>query len=144
MTMTPLETTIATLLTRMGFNDSRVTIDNDHRKVSIFIEDEMVRPHVATLITSLDHIVNLMLRRDKLPTHIIDVNLYRRERERLIVELARAAARKAVVSKDNIELPPMNAYERRLVHMEITTHPELKTESIGIGKERRVIIKVLT
>ena len=142
--MTPLETTITTLLTHMGFNDSRVTVDNDHRKISIFIEDELVRPHVATLIMSLDHIVNLMLRRDKLPTHIIDVNLYRRERERLIGELARAAARKAVVSKNDIELPPMNAYERRLVHMEITTHPELKTESIGIGKERRVIIKILT
>ena len=75
---------------------------------------------------------------------VVDLNYYRKERERLIAELARAAAKKATVTREEVELPPMNAYERRLVHLEITTHPDLKTESAGIGKERHVIIKHLS
>jgi len=35
----------------------------------------------------------------------------------------------------------MNSYERRLVHMEIASNPDLKTESVGIGKTRHVVIK---
>ncbi|MFH1192961.1 MAG: R3H domain-containing nucleic acid-binding protein, partial [Candidatus Jorgensenbacteria bacterium] len=118
-----------------------VTVDEEHRKVSVFFEDEFIHENVAHLLPAFEHVVNLMLRRENLPSYVIDVNLYRRERERLITELARAAAKKATVTKSPVELPPMNAYERRLVHVEITTHPELTTESVGTGKERRVIIK---
>ena len=38
----------------------------------------------------------------------------------------------------------MNAYERRLIHVEIANHPDLKTESIGEGRERRVVIKPIS
>jgi len=130
-----------TLFHLMGFQETRVTVDEEHRKVSVFFEDEFIHENVAHLLPAFEHLVNLMLRRENLPSYVVDVNFYRRERERLITELARAAAKKATITKSPIELPPMNAYERRLVHMEITTHPELTTESVGAGKERRVIIK---
>ena len=71
----------------------------------------------------------------------VDINNYRRERENLILELARAAARKAVVTKGEIPLPVMNSYERRLIHLELSSHPDVKTESVGEGKERYIIIK---
>ena len=72
---------------------------------------------------------------------ILDINNYRREREHLIGEIAKAAARKALMNKQDVELPIMNAYERRLVHMELASRPDVKTESIGEGAERRVVIK---
>ena len=121
----------------------KVTADEEHRKVSIVIDDEVVQENLSSVIEALDHIFNLMLRKEGKPTFIIDLNYYRKERERLIGELARAAAHKAMVTKQDVELPPMNAYERRLVHMEITTHPSLKTESVGLGKERHIVIKHL-
>lgn len=96
-------------------------------------------------MSALDHLVNRIIYRGEDGSgeapYVVDVNYYRRERERLIVELARAAARKAVATKTQIELPPMNGYERRLVHVEITTHQELKTESVGLGKDRHIIIR---
>lgn len=136
-------THIKELLNYMGFPDAEVTIDEEHRKISVVIDDDVVRSQSTTLIGALDHIFNLMTRKDNKPPYVVDLNYYRRERERLIVELARAAAKKAMITKTEVELPPMNAYERRLVHVEIMTHPELKTESIGLGKERRVMIKRL-
>ncbi len=137
-------TKLKTLFTLMGFPSVGITVDEEHHKISLFFEDEFIHENVAHVLPAFEHIVNLMLHRDDLPSHVVDVNYYRRERERLIVELARAAAKKATLTKSPIELPPMNAYERRLVHMEITTHPELTTESMGAGKERRVIIKQVT
>jgi spoIIIJ-associated protein len=43
--------------------------------------------------------------------------------------------------KEAVELPPMNAYERRLVHMKVATKSDLETDSIGEGDERRVVVK---
>ncbi len=125
----------------MGFGDATVNIDHENRRVSIVVDDNLVRDQVASVLSALDHLFNLILHKEKSPSYVIDLNYYRRERERLIIELARATARKAMATKTEIELPPMNAYERRLVHVEIATHPELKTESSGDGKDRHVIIK---
>lgn len=128
----------------MGLEISRIDIDEDHRKISLSIEDEALDNRVPVVLSALEHLFNLMLAREKESAYVIDLNYYRKERERLIAELARAAAKKAMITKQEIKLPPMNSYERRLVHVEITTHPELKTESEGLGKERHIVIKHLS
>ncbi len=139
--MEELNRTIKELLEFMGFAEAEVTCDEAHRKVSIIITDKLIEEGTITFLSAIDHIINLMLKKAGMPMYVVDVNFYRKERERLISELARAAAKKAMITKTDVELPPMNSYERRLVHVEITTHPELMTESGGLGKERHVIIK---
>lgn len=128
----------------MGFDEPRVELDEEHRKISLFIEDDLIQTKTATVLPAMEHLLNLMVKDETKNPYVVDLNYYRKERERLISELARAAAHKAMLTKTDVELPPMNAYERRLVHLEITTHPELKTESCGIGRERRVVIKHLS
>lgn len=125
----------------MGFSEVSAEFEETHRKISVHIGDNLTRDEIGYLLPFLETAANLMVRHENLPVCILDVNYYRKERERLISELARAAARKAVATKSEVELPAMNAYERRLVHVEIMTHPELTTESVGAGKERRVVIK---
>lgn len=127
----------------MGFGEIKITADEEHRRILILIDDEAIKRHTPIFLESLEHIFNLIFRKHQLPPYVIDLNYYRRERERLIADLARAAAHKAMLTKSEIELPPMNAYERRLVHLEITSNPELKTESVGIGRSRRIVIKHL-
>lgn len=129
------------LLSLMGFSEVRVEVEEEHKKIGAHIGDGLTRDEIGLMLPALEHVVNLITRQEKLPPYVVDLNYYRKERERLIAELARAAARKAVATKTEVELPPMNGYERRLVHVEIATHPELTTESVGTGKERRVIIK---
>lgn len=129
------------LLSLLGFPGAEISVDAEHRKISIFIDDIVLQDNVSAILPALDHILNLMLRKESDQAFVVDVNHYRKDRERIIIDLAKAAARKAMITKGDVELPPMNAYERRLVHMEITAHPELKTESVGASKERRVVIK---
>jgi predicted RNA-binding protein Jag len=35
----------------------------------------------------------------------------------------------------------MNAFERRIIHAELSKRSDVKTESVGEGEERRVAIK---
>lgn len=134
---------IEKILKFMGFQEPKIAVDEEHRKISIFIDDDMVRDQTPNLLGSFEHLFNLILHRDGRPSCVVDLNYYRRERERLITELARAAAKKAMITKTAVSLPPMNAYERRLVHLEITTNPELATESMGEGRDRHIVIKHL-
>src|SRR6185295_16804276 len=91
-----------------------------------------------------NHLIQLVARKQGAQPVFLDINNYRREREHLIVELARATARKAVATKTEIPLPAMNSYERRLAHMELAAHPEVTTESVGRGRSRYVIVKPLS
>jgi spoIIIJ-associated protein len=134
---------VQNLLELMGFSRAEVTVDDEHRKILIIVDDELIRANMAVVLPAIEHLVNLMIHKENLPIYIVDINYYRRERERLIVELAKAAAKKAVITKSEVSLPAMNAYERRLVHVEISTHPDLKTESVGIGKDRHIVIQLI-
>lgn len=129
------------ILTLMGIADPQISIDEEHKKVSIIVDDKAVYANLPVLLPAFEHLSSIIFKKHNLPPFILDINYYRKERERLIADLARAAAKKAMVTKSNVELPPMNSYERMLVHTEITLHPELTTESTGDGKERRVVIK---
>jgi spoIIIJ-associated protein len=71
----------------------------------------------------------------------VDVNDYQ---EKLIEELklkAKIMSERARSFKADIELPPMSAYERMLVHTYLDSASDLKTESVGEGKGRRVVIR---
>ncbi|MDI6821039.1 MAG: R3H domain-containing nucleic acid-binding protein [Patescibacteria group bacterium] len=142
--MEEIKEKIKKLIELTGLSEIEVNLDEEHRKISLVINDEFVRSQPADILFALDHIINLFLRKEGKPSFIVDLNFYRKERERLIIELARAAAHKAMITKQDVDLPAMNAYERRLVHMEITTHPELKTESVGADRDRHIVIKQIT
>lgn len=129
----------------MGFHEARVECDPEGRRLSVYINDEYVpiKKSIMQIVSAVNYLVTMVARREGGEAVIVDVNNYRRERERIILDLARAAAKKAQLTKHEIPLPAMNAYERRLVHTELATRPDVKTESVGAGKERYVVIKPL-
>lgn len=133
---------IQRLIELMGFNDFSVSREEENGRFVIFLnEGEWLKRFLPYFVTDLDYIVRLIAKKQGAGPAIIDINNYRRERENLILELARASARKAVAEKAEVRLPAMNAYERRLVHLELSGRPDVSTESIGERKERCVVIK---
>lgn len=139
------KTKIKTLLELMGLNEPGVDFDSENHKLTVFVnEGEWFKKHLPYVVADLERLSNLLSKKCGLEENVfVDVNNYRKERENLIVELAKAAARKALLTKEEVKLPAMNAYERRLVHMELSTRPDVKSESLGEGPERHVIIKPL-
>lgn len=72
---------------------------------------------------------------------VIDINDYQKSRLELLREMARDLAKEVAEQKISRWLAPMNAYERRAVHLELADFVGIKTESEGEGEERRVVIK---
>lgn len=71
----------------------------------------------------------------------LDVNDYKKKKVECLKETARSAADEAALLRREKELAPMPAYERRIVHMELSGREDVVTESIGEGTDRRVTIK---
>lgn len=137
-----LEETIKQLIEKMGFNDFSVTYDSEAKRFSVLITDDRAFQKVLpNFIADFNHLVKMLTKAHGMDPVVVDINNYKKQRQELILELARAAARKAVATKQDISLPPMNAYERRLIHTELAGRPDIKTESIGEDKERAVVVK---
>jgi spoIIIJ-associated protein len=71
---------------------------------------------------------------------IVDVEGYRARRERQLRQLARRMADQVLRSGKRQVLEPMSAAERRIVHLELREHAEVKTESVGDEPNRKVSI----
>ena len=140
--MDKIQEILKEMIESMGFEDFSINYDAEKRRLAAFVNDDIVSETILpTLVNNLDYLMKLVVQKNNLEPVFIDINNYRKKREGLILEIAKATARKATAEKREIELPAMNAHERRLAHMELSSHPDVKTESIGEGKERRIIIK---
>lgn len=130
----------------MGFDDYRVDVDPEHHHARLFIHSDpgLVKENLPVLVESLNLLLHLAAKKKGDQPIFLDINNYRSERENLIAELVRAAARKVVATQKEIPLPAMNSYERRIAHLELAHHPDVFTESVGKGKSRYVVVKPIT
>lgn len=94
-------------------------------------------------LQSLQHIARLLVRKkiDDKVNFTVDVNSYRQEKNNSLEKMAREAAEQALRETRAIMMRPMSSYERRVVHMELSKNSQVKTESIGEGEDRKVVVK---
>lgn len=130
------------LLRLMGFSDFSITIAEESRRLSVFInEGPYLDRYVPHLVADFEFLLKMIAKKKGQAFVFVDINNYRKNREDIIIKLAKAAAKKSATEKKIIPLPPMNAYERRLVHGGLSMHPDIKTESEGEGRSRHVVIR---
>ena len=79
----------------------------------------------------LDERVNLM----------IDVEGYQQRRHQSLENMAHRVARRVSDTGRSITLEPMPANERRIVHIALSDHPGVTTESTGFGDARQVTVE---
>jgi len=75
---------------------------------------------------------------------VLDAEGYRQRRVEAIQGMAHRTARRAVRERRIVEMPPMNAAERRVVHLYLSENPDVTTESEGSGDGRRVMVSPST
>ena len=77
----------------------------------------------------------------KVPRIILDVGGYRRQIRELLSKRAIEAAEKVRRWGDIVELEPMNAYDRRIVHQALKDDPDVETHSVEVdGSEKKVVL----
>lgn len=72
---------------------------------------------------------------------LIDINEQRTRQIKDIQTKALMMAERARSFQYDVELTPMSAYERLIVHTTLQDAPNVKTESQGEGRGRRVVIR---
>lgn len=75
------------------------------------------------------------------PHFLVDVNDYRAKQIKDLQTKAIMMAERARSFQYDVELSPMSAYERLIIHTTLQSAPNVKTESQGEGRNRRVVIK---
>jgi spoIIIJ-associated protein len=93
-------------------------------------------------LASLQHIVNLIVGRREGQHHriAVDVENYRGRREEQLRDVADRAAKRVIQTGKIIQLEAMPAIERRVVHMALLENPRIRTQSVGVEPNRRIVV----
>ena len=98
-------------------------------------------------LRSLNHLVKKMIEtkygEEASRSLMIDINGYQKKHFDNLKATAHMLAERARYFKSSIEAEPMSAYERRIIHLFLEDAKDIKTESIGMGKDRKVVIKYI-
>lgn len=71
---------------------------------------------------------------------LLDIGDYKEEKYEKLIQMARRCAKEVQTTKTTITLNPMPSDERRIIHGALTGYHNIKTESHGQGKERKLSI----
>ncbi|MFH0739595.1 MAG: R3H domain-containing nucleic acid-binding protein [bacterium] len=118
---------------------------NDGQLLKVALSSSDAQTLIGYQGSNLSDIQSLLARilRKKINQEILldlDINGYKSDKEQRFCDLAQDAADEAVATGREKVLFPMNAFERRIIHTELTKRSDVKTESIGQGDTRKVVV----
>lgn len=122
-------------------------VTDDSLNVGVFIRDgNLYIGEEGRNIWAFETILRLIIKKQtgNISNIHLDINNYREFKNETLRELAKKAARRARFYKQPVALEAMSAYDRRIIHTELATHPDIKTESTGEGINRRVVVKYIS
>jgi spoIIIJ-associated protein len=124
----------ATVEITMGAETSKLNVKGEDLGVLIGRRGEK--------LASLQHLVNLIVAKREGQWHRIsvDVENYRGRREEQLRDVAERAAKRVAQSGKIIQLEPMPAVERRIVHMALLENAQVRTQSVGVEPNRRIVV----
>jgi spoIIIJ-associated protein len=94
-------------------------------------------------LTDLQYVTNRMLFQQdpNAPKAMVDVGGYRAQARDALVKRAQDAAEKVRRWGDAVELEPMNAFDRRVVHQALKDDPDVETHSVEVeGTDKKAIL----
>lgn len=141
----PAKTTLEKLLQLLGFNP---TIEEHALEDGLLLEvkaDDAGRliGRQGQTLSELQYILNrLLFHQDpSTPRVTVDVGGYRQQAREALVQKAKDAAEKVRRWGDVVELEPLNAFDRRVVHNTLKDDPTVETHSIEVeGSTNKVIL----
>ena len=107
-------------------------------------DDSLLRAEGGELLHALEHLVN-QARGRSLPQgkrFVCDVGDFRATREAELRTMAKLAAERVRSSRVPFTFAPMDASERRVIHLALADEADLHTESVGEGNARRLKVSL--
>ena len=137
---------LETLIKCLGIAaEVHITSETEGLPVTLNIEGDdlgaLIGRHGQALL-SLQYILRIIIAEKlKAWTPInVDVAGYKKRRYESLHRLALRLADQVKANRRSINLEPMPADERRVIHLALADHPDVATQSTGVGEERKVVI----
>lgn len=105
-------------------------------------DSELLQAQTGELLEALQHLINQVFGRGLAAGErlVCDVNGFRATREAELQAMANLAANRVRQTGMAFTFEPMSANERRIIHLTLADSPDLLTESIGEGSDRKLRI----
>ena len=144
MTANP-KATLEQLLTSLGFT---ATVEEQHLDDGILLDvktDDSGRliGRQGQTLADLQYLLNRMIfQQDQTaPKVMLDVGSYRAQTRDALLQKAKEAAEKVRRWGDVVELEPMNAFDRRIIHGALKDDPSVETHSVEVdGTDKKAIL----
>jgi len=149
--------TLRDLLVILGLSETSITARDPEtpgdgvglisQVFDVYGETDEISDELAVLIgrrgetlNALQYLLNVLVSKHSDGDLIfsVDVEGYRRRRERTLVDMAHEIAAEVRATGDVITLEPMPAAERRIIHLTLESEDGVTTESVGRGNDRQV------
>jgi spoIIIJ-associated protein len=121
-------------------------VENEEKVTATFVGGELglvIGKHGQT-IDAIQYLVNAVVwrgRGEERKAVVVDAAGYRSRREATLSSLAKRNAERVVSSAGPVELEPMTAVERKVVHLCLKNYPGVATRSEGTEPNRFVVIE---
>jgi spoIIIJ-associated protein len=137
--------TLEQLLLLMGFP---ATVEEQRLDEGLLLEVKTEDPgrligRQGQTLSQLQYILNRLLyhQDSSAPKIMVDVGGYREQARQALVKKAQEAAEKVRRWGDIVELEPMNAFDRRIVHSTLKDDPGVETHSVEVeGTSKKAIL----
>jgi len=137
--------TLETMLSLLGFN---ATIEEHKMEDGLLLDvktDDSGRliGRQGQTLSDLQYIANrLLFQQDpSVPKIMVDVSGYRAQARDALVKKALEAAEKVRRWGDVVELEPLSAFDRRIIHQALKDDPGIETHSVEVeGTDKKVIL----
>ena len=137
--------TLNKILETLGFS---ATVEQHELEEGLLLEVKTEDPgrligRQGQTLSDLQYITNrLLFQQDTAaPKVMVDVGGYRAQAREALVKKARNAAEKVRRWGDSVELEPMTAFDRRVVHQVLKDDPDVETHSVEVeGSEKKAIL----
>jgi spoIIIJ-associated protein len=137
--------TLQRILELLGFS---VTVDEHRLEEGLLLDvktDDSGRliGRQGQTLSDLQYITNRMLFQQdpSVPKVTVDVCGYRAQARDALVKKAKEAAEKVRRWGDVVELEPLNAFDRRIIHQALKDDPSIETHSVEVeGTDKKVIL----
>ena len=130
---------------KLNINDLNIKLEKKDKKIYIYVDGKNINYLIGYRGETLNYLQlifsNVANRKLKNKcTVILDIENYREKRKVILEELAEKIAKTVIKNKKKIELEPMSAYERKIIHTKLQNNYKIKTYSIGEEPNRRIVV----
>ena len=128
--------------------DARIEIEETDEEILVVVEGEDLGPVIGKQGATIDALQHVAARAafrggDPAKRVVVDAAGYRERREAALRRAADRAVEDALAFGRPVELEPMSAAERRIVHTYLKDRPDVETHSEGQEPDRRLVVTPL-